>query len=164
MATLEEEPNTLDAPWLRRQVETHLIFGFLAHRLPFGWVFGAGFALAALVLLYQGAVLQALMVAFPIPLCCPRFVKMSRYHQAALGWWITKAILALFSFLFLLGSLVNFFRGEPGAIDLMLLGFIWFPGIEFAPSLVSRQRYLTIARLLLSVVILFLGIRAGRWT
>jgi hypothetical protein len=61
-------------------------------------------------------------------------------------------------------GLVNFFRGEPGAIDLMLLGFIWFPGIEFAPSLVSRQRYLTIARLLLSLVILFLGIRAGRWT
>jgi len=119
MATPAAEPNTLDAPWLRRQVETHLIFGFLAHRLPFGWVFGAGLALAAIVLLFQGAFLHAL---------------------------------------------VNFLRGQADAVDLMLLGFIWFPGPEFMSSIASRQRYLTIARLVMSVLILFLGIRAGRWT
>lgn len=100
----------------------------------------------------------------PPLLCVPGFLKMSRYHQAALGWWIAKATLAMCSFVLLLGSPVNFFRGRPDAVDLMLLGLIWFPGPEFASSIVSRQRYLTIARLLLTVLIAFLGIRAGRWT
>jgi hypothetical protein len=104
------------------------------------------------------------MVGIPIPFCCLQLLKMSRYHQAALGWWIAKATLALVSFLFLLGSLVNFLRGQADAVDLMLLGFIWFPGPEFMSSIASRQRYLTIARLVMSVLILFLGIRAGRWT
>jgi hypothetical protein len=58
----------------------------------------------------------------------------------------------------------NFLRGQADAVDLMLLGFIWFPGPEFMSSIASRQRYLTIARLVMSVLILFLGIRAGRWT
>src|SRR5437667_6139132 len=71
-------------------------------------------------------------------------LRMPRYRQAAFGWCITKATLAVRSFLFLLGSLVAFFQGRSDAIDLMLLGVIWFPGVEFASSLANRQRYITI--------------------
>src|SRR5436309_3009967 len=33
-----QEPSFLDEPWLRRQVETHLVFGWFARRLDFGWL------------------------------------------------------------------------------------------------------------------------------
>ena len=162
----EQEPSFLDEPWLRRQVETHLIFGLFARRLDFGWVLIS----LPLVLLVSalgeswGLLLGKTVTAGLFVFFFRLTLRMSRYRQAAFGWCVTKATLAMGSFLFLLGSLVNFFRGEPDAIDLMLLGFIWFPGVEFASSIVSRQRYLTIARLLLSVLIIFLGMRAGRWT
>jgi len=33
-----QEPSFLDESWLRRQVETHLVFGWFARRLDFGWL------------------------------------------------------------------------------------------------------------------------------
>jgi hypothetical protein len=36
--TTPEEPSFLDEPWLRRQVENHLVFGFFARRVSFSWI------------------------------------------------------------------------------------------------------------------------------
>jgi hypothetical protein len=89
---------------------------------------------------------------------------MSRYRQAALGWWVTKASIAIVAFLFfLVGGLVGFFRGQPEAIHFTLLALIWFPGLEFIPSLVQHQRFITAARIILSVPSVVLTLQYGTW-
>jgi hypothetical protein len=158
---MAEEPNLLDNLWLRRQVETHLFFGFFARRFAFGWipVMVAGLAmLAALAeswpVLLGRVVTGAVLLALLMPV-----LRTSRYRQAALGWWVTKASIALVSFLFLLvGGLVGFFRGQPDAIHFALLALLWFPGLEFVPSLVPWQRFITLGRIALSVPIVVLGL------
>ena len=159
------EPSTLDAPWLRQQVETHLVFGFLARRLPFAWVLAAGTALAVVLALSRGSTLQAIELALCIPLCLFFLRRMSTYRQAALGWWITKATAAICSFLLLIvGGLVGFFRGQPDAIYFTALALAWFPGPEFAPSIGEGQRFLTLARIAVSVPLIYLVSQAGNWT
>lgn len=94
-----------------------------------------------------------------------RFIlRMPRYRQAALGWCIVKVTVAMASFLILLaGGVVGFFRGQPDAIHLTLLALIWFPSVEFMPSLVDGQRFITIGRIVVSIPIVVLGSRAGNW-
>ena len=145
-----QEPSFLDEPWLRRQVETHLVFGWFARRLDFGWLLVSVPLLAVVLALNEpwGILLAKIVLAgifvFFFFFFFRLILRMPRYRQAAFGWCITKATLAVRSFLFLLGSLVAFFQGRSDAIDLMLLGVIWFPGVEFASSLANRQRYITI--------------------
>ena len=162
-----EEPNLLDEPWRRRQVENHLVFGFFARRISFNWILvpllllsvvstlGESWALMAGRAAFVGLILWLLRSAF----------KMSRYRQAAVWWCAAKAGLAITSFLVLLmGGLVGFFRGQPDAIHFTLLALLWFPSVEFLPSMVERQRYITIGRVLLSIPLVILGSRAGGWT
>jgi hypothetical protein len=161
-----KEPNLLDEPWLRRQVENHLVFGFFARRISFNWIIvpllllgvvstlGESWALIAGRAAFVGLILWLLRSAF----------KKSLYHQAAVWWCAAKAGLAITSFLVLLmGGLVGFFRGQPDAIHLTLLALVWFPSIEFLPSMVERQRYITIGRILVSIPLVILGSRAGGW-
>ena len=162
-----EEPSFLEAPWLRRQVETHLVFGFFARRLDLSWillsfiVLGVVSALGESWLILLGRTASAalfLLVWWPI-------FRMPRYRQAAVGWCAVKAALALMSFITLLvGGLVGFFRGQSDATHLTVLALIWFPSIEFLPSLVNHQRFITLGRMLLSLPLVVLGSRAGGWT
>lgn len=89
----EQEPSFLDNAWLRRQVETHLFFSFLARRLAFGWVMVSVvglFFLAALAepwpVLLGRSVTAAILILVFVPV-----LRMSRYRQAALGWCAAKA-------------------------------------------------------------------------
>jgi hypothetical protein len=41
---------------------------------------------------------------------------------------------------------------------------VWFPGPEFAPNIGKRQRFLTLARIAVSVPLIYLGSQAGSWT
>jgi hypothetical protein len=161
----QHEPSTLDAPWLRQQVETHLVFGFLARHLPFAWVLAFGTALAVVFVLSRGATLQAIELALCIALCLFFLRRMSKYRQAALGWWIIKVTAALCSFLLLIvGGLVGFLRARPDAIYVTALALVWFPGPEFVPIIGKRQRFVTLARIAVSVPLIYLGSQVGNWT
>lgn len=169
LRTDKDSSSLLEAAWLRHQVQTHLVFGPLSRRLSFGWVWLAVALLYGLSIFsarsWPVAVERAFVTALLVFLCRFYVQRMPRYRQAALGWWITKAVLALVSFLTLLiGGLVGFFRGQPDAAHLTLLALIWFPSLEFVPSLINHQRFITIGRILLSVPIAYLGAQAGRWT
>ena len=165
MHSHQYEPNTLDAPWLRQQVETHLVFGLLARYLSFVWVLAVGMALAIVLALSRGSTLHAIELAMCMAFSLFFLRRMSRYRQAALGWWITKATTALCSFLLLVvGGLVGFFRAEPDAIHITVLALVWFPGPEFVPSIAKRQRFLTLARMAVSVPLLYLSYQTGNWT
>lgn len=162
----------LESPWLHRQVEGHLVFGFFARRLALGRALGVllvlglvtGFAEAALagswLVLLGRAVSGALLLLLFWPLS-----RMSRYRQAAIGWWSVKIAIGLCSFvMFFVGGVIGFVRGQPDAIHLTLLALIWAPSVEFIPSLVAYQRVISVGRMLVSVPVVILGSRAGAWT
>ena len=158
----------LESPWLRKQVETHLVFGPISRSLPFGWILLFIFALYFLTSfsrhLSAPRIAEGISMLFLVLFVAVLFFKMPKYHQAALGWCIIKAVLALVSFIFLIvGGLIGFLRGQPDAIHLTLLSLIWFPSLEFIPKLVENQKFITIGRIALSIPIAYLGYLTGNW-
>ena len=157
----------LESPWLHQQVGTHLIFGPLSRSLSFGWIllfiFSIYFLTTFLGQLSAVNMAEGITRLFFV-LIAFFFLKMSKYHQAALGWCIIKPVLALVSFImFIVGGLIGFLRGQPDAVHLTLLSLIWFPSLEFVPRLVENQKFITIGRIALSIPIAYFGYLTGNW-
>jgi hypothetical protein len=172
MSALFEQSSAarLETPFALRHVESHLVFGFFARRFPFVYVIlsamlvGIGSTLLDLLALGQhpppdtfdrisaGMVLPGLLLAVWVAFASRR---LSWRQQAILGWWITKIMLGVFSFmLFFAGALVGFFRGDPDAWLFLALVILWVPSVEFLPKVTPRQRYLTLARLVVTTLLL----------
>lgn len=158
----------LETEWIRKHVENHLVLGFCVEKFPFGILFIIIIVAPLLVSVsLQGQFIEQLwsnldklffllvgfyLLAFP------------RYHQAAIGWSIVKFTGFTLCFIMLIaGGLVGFFRNQPDAIHLTLLAILWFPGIEFIPRYTTKQKYITIGRLILTLPIAYLGYRTGNW-
>jgi len=120
----------LESPWLRRQVETHLIFGILA-RDEKGYY--------------------------------PTFFKLDAtpYQKSALFLASIKFSGFLISFLLILGSFIAKLRNDPDAPIALALGIIWMPALEFIPKVTPHQKYITIARILLTLIIIVFFILPG---
>jgi hypothetical protein len=163
----QEEPGLLESPWLRHQVEGHLVFGFFARRVDLGRVWLVVLALGVVSAVGESWLVlvgRSVSIGLLFLVSRPCF-RMSRYNQAAIGWFATKVALGVMSFgLFFAGGLVGFFRGQPEAIHLTLLALIWCPTLEFIGALVRYQRLITVGRLLVSVPILVLASRAASST
>ena len=163
----EQSLSMLESPWLKRHVETHLIFGPLSRNFPFAWVLIALFSLNVLFRFLSTSnaekiygIMQGLFVVFVSLI----FLKMSKYRQAAIGWCLIKIIGGLVSFIMLIaGGLVGFFRNQPDAIHLTLLAIIWFPSLEFIHKLTEKQKYITAARIILTLPVAYLGYQTGNW-
>ena len=159
----------LEAPWLKTQIETHLIFGFFSRKFPFALFF---VATCFLYLMYELLAVQGTLVGKLLQNIQYLFflfigfymLKMPRYHQAAIGWWVVKISLFFFCIIFVIaGGLVGFFRGTPDYLYALLIGIIWLPSIEFISRMTERQKYLTIGRMLFSIPILILWQQTGTW-
>lgn len=158
----------LESPWLRKQVETHFIFGPLSKSLSFGWILLFIFVMYFLTnfsgRLSAAKIAEGISMLFLVVWLALFFFKMPRYHQAALGWCIIKTVLALVSFILLIvGGLIGFLRGQPDAIHLTLLSVIWFPSLEFLPKLIEEQKYITMGRIAFSVPIAYFGYLTDNW-
>lgn len=155
----------LEEPWLKKQIETHLFFGFCARALPLAllWIIFCSIALLYSFLsgrLALSALIQYLFFIFVGFI----LLKLPKYHQAAIGWWSVKVASFFLCLGFLVvGGLVGFFRGNTDAIHLTLLGLVWFPGPEFISSITEKQKYLTIGRILITIPIAILGYQTGNW-
>jgi len=163
----EESLSMLDGPWLRRQVEAHLIFGPFSRHFGFAWIIVFAFAanlatsLSAPLTIPEITLLLEKIFFLAISFL---FLKISQYRQAAFGWCLTKATLAVLSFIMLLaGGVVGFFQHKPDAIYAVMLSIIWLPSLEFFLSLQQKQKLITIARLLVTPVILFFWHQTGTW-
>jgi len=159
----------LDFPWLRKNIEGHLIFGPFVKRFPFGWVLLSFFILyfiwgfvatdSALFLRLVSNLDKLFFIIVAIYL-----LKQPKYVQAAVGWCTAKLAGGLIAFVVLVaGGLVGFFREQPDAIHITLLAVIWLPGIEFVPSFTEKQKIITIGRILISIPISFLWYKTGTW-
>ena len=159
----------LDFPWLRRQIETHLVFGPVSRYVPLGWLILA-ISLASLLrgffavdksfATYISSLIDKLIfIIVPIIMS-----KMTRYNQAALGWIAVKFTLTLCSFLMIIVAFpVSYNRNQTDAIPNLLLGFIWFPWIEFIPKITLHQKHVTLGRVVLSIPAIYFGVKSGYW-
>jgi len=159
----------LEAPWLKRQIETHLFFGFFSRKFSFSMVFVAGCTLYFIyeLILAQGPSTVTLIesVQFLLFIFVGLYLlKIPKYHQAAIGWWVVKISLFFVCVAMVIaGGLVGLLKGNPDYLHQILIGFIWLPSIEFIPRLTEKQKYLTIGRVLISIPLLILWQQTGTW-
>ncbi len=155
----------LENPWLKNQVETHLIFQLFAKYIPFG------FMLLAIVFanIWESNVNSSSIftifynnIFFLIVIFI--FFLLPRLQQATFGWIITKFVIGVLAFLIIVvGALSSWSAGKKDAVPNLLLGIIWLPLLEFFPKITAKQKYLTAARIILSIPVIYLGIHSGEW-
>jgi len=159
----------LETPLAIRHVESHLVFGPLARHFPLAYV---AFAIAFLSLLagvfatgkptgmYIGSIVDK-----PIFLLVPFLIfRMTYRQQAIIGWIAVKITLGMVAFMLVtIGAGVSFREGKADALPNLFLGLIWIPGIEFIPKVTPHQRYVTLARIVLSIPCIYFGVKSGNW-
>lgn len=159
----------LEAPWLKKQINTHLVFGLCSRKLPLGLLFViiCLMYISYDIFLHKDSFLNQLLndseyIIFIVGGIY--MLRMPTYQQAAIGWWTTKGALVLICFAGMINyGLVGFFKGSPDAIHVTLMALIWFPCVEFIPSITEKQKYITIARVVVSIPLLILWYRTGTW-
>ena len=158
-------------PWVCRQVETHLVFGFFSKYFDFGWVIiVAGAAILAFnFLTFNG---NAFQLIDKLSVGAMSFVggiifikKMTRFNQAMAGWFCFKIPLAFAAFMCMtLATLISLNESRPDALANFLIGLIWLPFLEFIPRITPFQKWVTLARFLFSIPVVYMGVHSGCWT
>jgi len=159
----------IETPLTIRQVETHLIFGPIARHIPFGYILLAVGIVSLAVKLAAlrhpnpqniGSLFDAAFFLI-VPIL---FLRASKRQQAIVGWMAVKIAMGFGAFVMAtVGAGVSFQHGDSDAWALLFLGLIWIPGVEFIPKLTPRQKYITLARILLSIPCIYFGIKSGNW-
>jgi hypothetical protein len=159
----------LETPFTIRQVESHLIFGPVSRYVPFAYValvgailsLVAGFFATGMPLgQYLGSIFDKL-IFLVVPLL---LLRMTYRQQAIVGWIAVKFALGIAALMLAtIGAGVSFQRGQADAWPDLFLGLIWIPGVEFIPKVTPYQRYLTLARIALSIPCIYFGIKSGNW-
>ena len=144
-----------ETPLVIRQVESHLVFGPLARHFPSGWI---AFTLAVVFLAVMVATSKSvwdsltLLMALPALFYLWLLTRTTRRQQAAVLWVMTKSSLGIFALLVVPMALGLWLRDNRSDLrPVVFLFLIWFPALEFIPNITPHQRYLTLARLGLSV-------------
>ncbi len=144
----------LEAPWLARQVETHLVFSLLER-----WAYrSTWYALALITLIplstsgYQEEewwVWVTLAVLFLLASA------LETRHAVAILFLVTKLLLAFGCGLAFVGSFFGVLAGDVTAAWVMALAVTWAPVPEFLPRVTPHQRWLTLGRLAVTPFLAF---------
>ena len=168
--SIAERAKKLETPGLIRQVETHLVFGPLSRHFPLAYIVlalaAAGLGVSFLsrrdqsVGQYIGSIADRL-IFFVGPIL---MLRMTLRQQAIFGFLVVKITLGFVGFAMLtVGFPVSLQRQQSDALPNLFLGLIWLPSVEFLPSVTPHQKYVTIARLLLTIPCIYFGVRSGHW-
>jgi len=159
----------LEKPLLISHVESHLIFGPFSRHFALGYavlfgalvgLIGGFFSVNISIGRYIGRLFDKLIFLF-VPLM---MLTWTRRQQAILGWIAIKSALGIAAFMMAtIGAGASFLRGDADAWPNLFLGLIWIPGVEFIPKFTPNQRYITIARIILSVPCVYFGVKSGNW-
>jgi len=161
------EGSKFETPFTIHHVESHLIFGPLSRHFPVAYLallFGVlklandFFNTAPIAQRVGGAIEDFFLWVGLLPLILSR---MTRGQQAIIAWGVTKFTLGFIAFLMMtVGAGISYQHGQPrDAIVFFLLGLIWLPSLEFIPRLTPHQKYITLARLVLSVpLVIMIGV------
>jgi hypothetical protein len=159
----------LETPLTIRQVESHLMFGPLSRHFPCAFLALAGGILSLIagfyathspLVQYLGSIIDKL-VFFAVPWL---MFRMTYRQQAIVGWLAVKLAFGVTAIILAAsGAAASFRGGQADAWPKLLLGLIWIPGIEFIPKIAPHQRYVTLARMALSIPCIYFGINGGGW-
>lgn len=169
MKIKEQADKFLNTPWLRFQLESHLVLRLFVNDIALSLVVSAIFSLSLIstIITTKLTLLSTFSLAidyFYYLLIIVILFKLTRYQQAAIAWILMKSVGALLSFILILFSMINFVKGmRADALIMLGLGLIWMPSIEFIPKITPKQKYITIARIILSIPLIVLGIQGGSW-
>ena len=166
---LKINASQFETPFTIQHVESHLVFGPIARYVPLAYII---FGVAAVSLVggffatgepaghYVGSILDKLMfLILPVLL-----LSMTKRQQAILGWMGVKMAMGFAAFIMAtVGSGISFQHGYRDAWANLFLGLIWIPGVEFIPKVTPRQRYVTLARIALSLPCIYFGAKSGNW-
>jgi hypothetical protein len=146
------------SPWVLRQVESHLILGPLSRCLSVAYVLLAC-AIALLGGLCYFHRLSGLNLGSVIALGAASVVfgQETRLRQAVLAFYALKITIGVCVFAFLIAALGQLQHDRTAAWLYFALAVIWVPGPEFVPVITPHQKYITIARLLLSLGVIAQG-------
>ena len=144
--------------WVLRQVESHLILGPLSRCLSVAYVLLA-VAIALLGGLLYFHRLSGLNLGSVIALGAASVVfgQETRLRQAVLAFYALKVTLGVCVFGLLIAGLGRFEKGQTDAWRYFVLAIIWLPGLEFIPRITPHQKYITLARILLTVGVIAQG-------
>jgi len=169
--SLSNDPLDLNSsPWIRRQVDTHLLFG--SSKVFFWTVVVVYLVLLSCVELLAftknnpdwviSEDLFSYLKGGPIGLGI--VLSLTAIKPSSYGWLLVKTLLLIVCFFLLaVGAPISFSKGQADAWVFLALGLIWLPSVEFFPLITLYQRYLTILRLILSLPAIYFGIRSGYW-
>jgi hypothetical protein len=62
-----------------------------------------------------------------------------------------------------IAPIVTYVQGHSDWWVFVCLGLLWLPAFEFIPKITPYQRYLTVARILLTIPCVWAGYRSGNW-
>jgi CDP-diglyceride synthetase len=159
---LQASASWFENPLIIRHVEEHLLFGPMSRHVSLGSLVLIGGLLSPLQLFFYPLkqplgkdILDSINVVI-MPLCALLTWYFSRRlslrQQAITGWLATKSVLGLVCFLMLTAVVpMYFFQRDSNAWPVLFLALLWIPGIEFIPKVTPHQRYVTLARIALSI-------------
>lgn len=141
-----------DSPWIRKQVEGHLVCGlFKASRKSY-WIVLV--AILYLILFYKVQSTKDVTIVdltfntshLVAIIGIIYLAKFSHYHQAATCWFGMKLGFAMISFIFILMGAINVMREVDNGVTLLILGIVLMPSLEFLPKIDSYQKLISIFR------------------
>ncbi len=149
---------TKHSPWVLRQVESHLILGPLSRYLSVAHLL-LGLALILFGGLYYFHRLSGLNLGSVIALGAASvvFAQETRLRQAVLAFYALKVTLGVCVFGLVIAGLGRFEEGQTDAWRYFVLAVVWLPGLEFIPRIAPHQKYITLARILLTVGVIAQG-------
>lgn len=166
---MRKSGTALETPFMIRQVETHLIFGPLSRHFAFGYaaliaaflsLVGGFFAVQMPLAQYIGDLADKLVFLL-VPFL---LLTWTLRQQAIIGWIAVKGGLGLAALIMAtFGAGISFQHGYSDAWALLFLGLLWIPAIEFIPKITPHQRYVTVARIALSIPCIYFGVKSGNW-
>jgi hypothetical protein len=141
----------MDSPWIREQVETHLLWGNYKQKHFYLLFLIAYYILCNMLILNAVGITPVLEVLDTrgIVLCGAMLmgILFGNYSTNALFWGITKFMFLLLCPMIILMGCINFLRNEPEDIEFIITGVLLLPFPEFIQRWVKYQKYITLIRL-----------------
>jgi hypothetical protein len=169
---LKIDGSKFETPFTIRHVESHLIFGPLSRHFPVAYLAVVGGVLKVLGDVSKryapsaqrlGEAIEDIIVW--VVLTPFILFRMTRRQQAIIAWGATKFGVGFAAFIMMtVGTGTSYQSDQPrDALVFFFLGLIWLPSLEFIPQLTPHQKYITLARLVLSVPLVTIGVQGGNW-
>lgn len=169
LGAIKISASLMETPFTIRQVETHLVFGPIGRYVPFGYIFFVGGLVSLIACFFTpqnlpgGYVIGIIDKVFFLVVAV-LILQFSRRQQAIIGWAAVKSAIGITALtLATVGAGLSFQRGYTDAWPDLFLGLIWIPGVEFIPKITPHQRFVTLARIALSMPCIYLGVKSGNW-